>query len=90
MSAPRGLSPRRIRKDPLRVRITESFAQAGSTAVQRGCILNNVPELLARTWIRIHRAVELPNLVPPQKIVEQPTSRPRTLETPAKIKRARH
>jgi hypothetical protein len=72
----------------LRVKIIDSFGQAGATAVQRGCVLD-VPELLARTWIRIHRAIAFPDAsLPPQKIAEQPTSRPRSLETPARLKKA--
>jgi hypothetical protein len=76
----------------MRVKITDSFVEGGATAVQRGCVME-VPELLARTWIRIKRAVEFPDpSLRPQKIaeIEQPGRRPTKLERPSTIKKARH
>jgi hypothetical protein len=68
----------------VRVRIIDSFAEAGATAVQRGCVME-VPELVGRLWIRIKRAVAAPL---PQ-VDEQPSSRPATLEMPTSRKKVR-
>jgi hypothetical protein len=74
----------------MRVKITDSFCEAGATAVQRGCVME-VPELIAALWIRIHRAVAFPdpNARPATIADERPTRRPAALEMPGARQKAR-
>ena len=74
----------------MRVRIIDSFAEAGATAVQRGCVME-VSDLIAALWIRINRAIAFPdpNARPATIADERPTRRPAALETPGARQKAR-